>query len=132
MRRNYKKKSVNFESVPQLAITIIIVLAIVLMSCVVIDSKCSDLIQQIHVHERDIAALENKRVREEAQWNEKKTPEKLEQAMLQHGLAMSYPAADQVVRIDAAGVPLPNQISVARFNRNRSANERVAKTGRGE
>jgi hypothetical protein len=75
--------------------------------------------------------LENERVREEARWNAKKTPEKLERAMLQHGLDMNYPTATQVVRMDAAtGAPVPGQLSVIAFRRSRNAGERVAGTVR--
>ena len=93
-----------------------------------VDSKCALLGQEIRKHEQKYAALENERVREAARWDEKKTPEKLERAMLQHGLAMNYPTAEQVVRMDASGRPFPGQLSVARFQKARSVVERVVKT----
>jgi hypothetical protein len=92
-----------------------------------VDSKCSLLGQEIRKHEQKYAALENERVREAARWDEKKTPEKLERAMLQHGLAMTYPTADQMVRMDANGRPLAGQLSLARYQRGRGSVERVVK-----
>jgi hypothetical protein len=48
--------------------------------------------------------------------------------MLQHGRAMSYPTAEQVVRMDQGGRPLPGQLSLARFQRGRGLLvERVVK-----
>jgi hypothetical protein len=90
-----------------------------------VDSKCALLGQEIRKHEQKYASLENERVREAARWDEKKTPEKLERAMLQHGLAMGYPRPDQVVRMDANGRPVPGQLSLAKFQR-RSAADRMA------
>ena len=97
------------------------------LGCWFVDSKSAMLGQEIRKHEQKYAALENERVREESRWNEKKTPEKLEQAMLQHGLVMNYPTPDQVVRMDGGGVPVPGQLSVTRFQRNRGPSEPVAK-----
>jgi hypothetical protein len=90
----------------------------------VVDSKCVQLGQEIRKQEVKYAALENERVREAARWDEKKTPEKLERAMLQHGLAMAYARPDQVVRMDAAGRPLPGQVSLLKHQR-RSALDRM-------
>jgi hypothetical protein len=92
------------------------------------DSKCAQLGQEIRKSEQKFAALEDERVREEARWSEKNTPEKLDEAMLQHGIAMIYPAADQVVRMDENGRPAAGQLSLARFKRSQNATERMVKT----
>lgn len=76
----------------------------------------------------EATALEAEYAREETRWNEKNTPEKLEAAMLQHGIAMAYPSAEQVVRMDASGVPIEGQLSIARFRRSQSATERMVRT----
>ena len=50
------------------------------------------------------------------------TPEKLEIALLKHGLAMKTPRAEQVVRLKSDGRPYPGQISVAKAaERNRAS-----------
>ena len=92
------------------------------------DSKCYVDGQEIRKYEHKLQSIEAEYAREEARWNEKNTPEKLEEAMLQHGIAMSYPSADQVVRMDTSGIPVAGQLSIARFKRSQSATERVVKT----
>ena len=126
MRRN-RKRQAHARVLPRSAAGIIVLFVSVILSYWFMDSKCAQLGQEIRKHEHKYAQLDDERVREEARWNEKKTPEKLEQAMLQHGIAMSYPTPEQVVRVDGAGVPLAGQLSVVRFQRNRNASERVAK-----
>jgi len=126
MRRNHKRQ-VRTQFLPRTAVMVIMAVVTVALTYWFVDSKCSMLGQEIRKLEQKYAAFENERVREAARWDEKKTPEKLERAMLQHGLAMSYPTAEQVVRMDAAGRPLPGQFSVARFLRARASVEKVAK-----
>ena len=127
MRRN-RKRQVRLQFLPRTAVGVIVTIVTVALVYWFVDSKCSLLGQEIRKHEQKYAALENERVREAARWDEKKTPEKLERAMLQHGLAMTYPTAEQVVRMDVNGRPLAGQISVARFQKGRSLVERVVKT----
>lgn len=128
MRRN-RKRRLSVKVLPHWPAGIIVLLVTLVLGYWFMDSKCAMLDQEMRKHEQKYAALENERVREESRWNEKKTPEKLEQAMLQHGIAMSYPTPEQVVRMDGSGVPLASQLSVVRFQRSRNASERVAKAG---
>ena len=127
MKKNRKKK-VQIQYLPPMAVGVIVTSVTVALIYWFVDSKCVQLGQEIRKHEQKYASLENERVREAARWDEKKTPEKLERAMLQHGIAMGYATAEQVVRMDSDGRPVPGQISVAKFQRNRNAIERVAKS----
>jgi len=128
MRRN-RKRQVHAKVLPSTTwagmIVLVVTLALVYWA---LDSKCAQLGQEIRKGDLRFAALEDERVREEAKWTERTTPEKLEAAMLQHGIDMSYPAADQWVRMDAGGQPVPGQLSLARFKRSLNATERVVKT----
>ncbi len=128
MRRN-RKRQVRVKVLPPSVAGMIVLVVSLILSYWFMDSKCAQLGQEIRKHEQKLAALEDERVREEARWSEKKTPEKLEQAMLQHGIAMTYPTADQVVRMDSTGSPVAGQLSLVRFQRSQIASERVAKTG---
>ena len=128
MRRN-RKRQVRVKFLPVPAAGVIVLAASVALSYLFMDSKSAQLGQEIRKCEQKYTALENERVREAARWNEKKTPEKLERAMLQHGILMTYPTAEQVVRMDANGRPVPGQLALARFQRNRNAGERVANSG---
>lgn len=69
---------------------------------------------------KQLERLEDERSRESARWDEMKTSEKLEVALLRHGLAMRYPKSEQVVRMKADGRPYAGQISVARANSRRN------------
>ena len=54
-----------------------------------------------------------------------KTPERIEAALLRHGLSMKIPRADQNVQMKADGTPYPGQLSLARA-RQRLGVERTA------
>lgn len=129
MRRNHKRQ-VRTKFLPVPAAGVIVLAATVALSYWFMDSKSGQLGQEIRKYEQKYASLESERVREEARWNAKKTPEKLERAMLQHGILMDYPKADQIVRMDIAGRPIPGQLALAKFERNKNAGERVAKATR--
>jgi len=126
MRRNHKRR-VRVRILPLPAAGIIVLAATVALSYWFMDSKSAQLGQEIRKYEQKYAALESERVREEARWNAKKTPEKLERAMLQHGILMDYPKADQIVRMDVVGRPISGQLALVKFQRNKNAGERVAK-----
>ncbi len=127
MRRN-RKKQMHAKVVPHsVAGIFLLVIGLVLLYWMM-DSKCAVNGQEIRKYEQKLQSIEAEYAREEARWNEKNTPEKLQEAMLQHGIAMSYPSADQVVRMDASGQPAAGQLSLARFKRSQNATERVVKT----
>ena len=64
--------------------------------------------------EREIAKLDDALLRESTRWEGMQTPEKLEMALLRHGLSMSTPRADRIVRMMDNGLPRPGQLSVAK------------------
>lgn len=77
-------------------------------------STCTQLLKTKGELERELARLEDSHMREASRWEEMKTPERIEIALLRHGLAMKMPRADQTVRMRADGTPLPGQYSVVR------------------
>ena len=127
MRRN-RKRQVYTKVLPRSVAGLIVLMVTLVLVYWVMDSECAQLGQEIRKCEQKIQMLDAEYAREESRWSEKNTPEKLEEAMLQHGIAMSYPVADQVVRMDASGLPIEGQLSLARFKRSQSATERVVKT----
>ena len=77
--------------------------------------SCTQLLKQKGEMEREIAKLEDMCTRESTRWEEMKTQEKIEEALLRHGLSMRTPdPAVQVVRLLPDGTPRPGQLSVAR------------------
>ena len=77
-------------------------------------SSCTQLLKAKGELEREIAKLDDARMRESTRWEEMKTPEKVEMALLRHGLAMRTPAPEQSVCLMADGTPRPGQLSVAK------------------
>ena len=116
MRRNRKrskKMSVMAANMMHFGAVIVMLFVMVIINLLA-SSSCQQLMKSIGEKERVLDKLEEERVRASARWEEMKTPEKLESALLKHGLAMRYPKADQVVRIKANGRPYPGQLSVAK------------------
>lgn len=127
MRRN-RKKQVHAKVLPPAVAGIIVLSASLVLIYWGMESKCAELGQEIRQYEQKITALEDERIREETRWNEKNTPEKLEQAMLQHGLDMAYPSSEQIVRMNVMGQPIVGQLSLARLKQKQNAVARIAKT----
>lgn len=125
MRKN-RKRHVNAKALSPAVVGMSVLIVSLTLTYCCLDSKCNQLGQEIRKHEQRFESLEDERVREESRWNDNRTPEKLNQAMLRHGLQMDYPAPDQMVRLDVAGEPLPGQIAVAKFRKERASAERVA------
>jgi len=127
MKRN-RKRHVRMDVMPKLLVAWIVTVVSVAIGYWFMDSKCKQLNQEIRKHEMKYDKLENTCAREALRWDEKKTPEKLEHAMLQNGLAMDYPKASQVVRLDSKGRMIPGQVALARINRVRGSVSTVANT----
>ena len=126
MRKN-RKRQVHVKVLPPAVAGLIVLCASLVLIYWGMESKCAELGQEIRQYEQNITTLEDERIREETRWTEKKTPEKLEQAMLQHGLDMVYPSPEQIVRMDARGQPIPGQLALANFSRKQNAGERMVK-----
>lgn len=125
MKRN-RKRHVRIDNMSRLFVCWIMAVVGVALIYWFMDSKCKQLNQEIRKYELKYDGLENARAREALRWDEKKTPEKLEHALLQNGLAMDYPKASQVVRLDAKGRVIPGQVSLVRINKIKGAVSTVA------
>ena len=128
-KRNRYKKNARMSFLPcSYTVVGIIVLSVTfLLVYWHLNTKCGALGDDLRQKELELRSLQDEYLREEARWNANKTPEKLEAALLAHGLVMEHPKADQLVRMDASGKPLPNQLSIAKFLRNPSGNGNVAR-----
>ncbi|MDR2850149.1 MAG: hypothetical protein LBW77_06380 [Verrucomicrobiota bacterium] len=126
MKRN-RKRTVHARVIPRPAVGAIVLVVTMTLIYWAVDSKCGQFGQDIRRNEQKLAALKDERVRERMLWDKNNTREKLEAALLQNGLAMDYPTAAQVVRMDASGQPVPGQISLVKFYRERSMTSPVVK-----
>lgn len=119
MRKNRKipkKRSVVATNTMHFG-AIIVVFFVMVMLNLLATSSCTQLMKAIGEKERELGKLENSRIRESSRWEEMKTVEKIERALLRHGLSMKPPRADQIVRMRADGTPYPSQLSLARARR---------------
>lgn len=129
MKRNRRRK-VRMGFAPNMLIISTITAVLVAVFYVSFDSKCKSLRQDKSRLESQLSELDRERQREAAKWDDKKTPERLKETLVQHGLDMDYPAADQVLRVDQSGRPLPNQPALARMMRLQSSDPLVKVSGR--
>lgn len=116
MRKN-RKVSKRMSVVAQntaYASAVLMAAFVVVIVNLLASSSCSQLMKSIGEKERTLSRLEDERSRESARWEEMKTPERLEQALMRHGLSMKPPKPDQIIRMDREGRLIPNQFSVAK------------------
>ena len=119
MRRNVKKPakmSVVAANTMRFGVIIVFLFIMVILNLLA-SSGCNHLMKEKGEMERELVKLDEARTREATRWEEMKTPERVETALLRHGLAMRLPRPDQNIRMRADGSPYPGQISIARLGR---------------
>ena len=116
MRRRNKKVNrhsrftVNTAGVVALLVT---GFAMVMCYCV-LGMRCTSIAQELQQVEREYKSLTKENERVAARWTELMSVDRLQEKLVRFGLEMNVPRADQVVRMNASGQPLPGQIAVAR------------------
>lgn len=132
MKRKIKRvKKESRQTTGTVGVASLIVTALIMtMLYFSVDSRCSAEAKKIGDCEKRLAALDAELVRENARWDEMKTPERLAVQLRRFGLEMSRPREDQLVRMDAVGRPIPGQLAVARVARNKGKTAVVVKNGR--
>ena len=115
MRKNRKiSKKMSVVATNTMRFGAVILSFFVMVILYILSSQsCTRLQNQKGAMEREIVKLDDALLRESTRWEEMKTPEKIEMALLRHGLAMKTPRAEQIVRMEN-GVPRPGQISLAK------------------
>lgn len=127
-RRISKRMSVNTAIATHFGAVIAFLFVMVILNLLA-TSSCQQLSKTIGDEEKELARLEDARNREETRWLEMQTSEKIETALLRHGLSMKAPnPARQNVHMRSDGTPYPGQLAVAMaMKRNGSATARYAK-----
>lgn len=121
MRKNRKiskKMSVVAGRSVQIGAIGMMIVAMVILN-ILASTTCDQLSNGIGRKERMLEKLEDDCRRESGRWEAMMTPEKLETALLRHGLSMTYPKDSQIVRMKSDGRPYPGQLSVALANQRR-------------
>ena len=115
-RKMTKKMSVMAANTMRFGAIIVVFFVMVILN-ILSSSSCSQLLKVKGEKEREIVRLDDSRMRESTRWEEMKTPEKVEKALLDNGLSMKLPRPEQTVRMMENGQPRPCQISIARAKR---------------
>ena len=102
-------------------VAIIMVVFVVVIVNFMAESSCQELMKSIGERKRTLVKLEEERQRQCSQWDRMKTPERIERALLKHGLEMKPARPDQNIQMRADGTPYPGQLSVAKAERRRAA-----------
>ena len=116
MRRNRKipkKMSVVATNTMRFGAIIVFFFVMVILN-LLSSSSCTQLQNAKGALEREIVKLDEARMRESTRWEEMKTTENIEAALLRHGLSMKLPRPDQSVRLMPDGTPRPGQLSLAK------------------
>ena len=112
-RRIPKRKSVVVSSTMRVGAVLGILFVMVILNLLA-SSRCQQLMKAIGEDEKELGRLEDARMREATRWEEMKTPEKIEAALIRNGLSMKPARADQIVHMRSSGQPYPGQVSVAK------------------
>ena len=116
MRKNKKvpkKMSVVATNTMRFGAIIVVLFVMVILN-LLSSSSCTQLLKKKGELEREIVKLDDSRMRESTRWEEMKTTERIETALLRHGLSMRMPRPDQTVRLLPDGTPRPGQLSLAK------------------
>jgi len=120
MRKNRKvskKMSVNATITMRFAAVIVIFFVMVILN-LLSSSSCTQLMKEKGEKEREIAKLDEAKSRESTRWDEMCTPERIERALIRHGLQMKPPRPEQSVVMLANGKPRPDQFVLRKSRAN--------------
>ncbi len=116
MRRNRKiskRMSVVATNTMRFGAILVFLFLMVILN-LLSSSSCTQLMKTKGDLERELVRLEDARMRESTRWEEMKTPERVELALVRHGLSMRVPRPEQSVQMKADGRPYPGQLSLVR------------------
>ena len=111
-RRIKKQYNVTIAAASHLASVVVMVVVMVIINMLA-SSNCDQAMERIGKNNKVLAGLKNDYKRELANWEEMKTPERINQALRKHCLAMRPARPEQIVRMQANGEPNLGQYSVA-------------------
>jgi hypothetical protein len=101
-RRNRKKTQAGFKFPAPLALTLVVMAGISLVY-VCMQSRTEALGREIKQLEAQRDQLREKVVKEQCEWARMQSPANVEKALKEHGLVMTWPGRDQIVRMRADG-----------------------------
>ena len=128
MRRNTKipkKMSVVAANSMRFGAIVVFFFVMVILN-MLSSSSCTMLLKEKGMKERELERCEKTRMQEATRWEEMKAPDKMERALMRHGLSMRLPHADQCVMMRPDGTPYPNQQSIRRARQSEFGSQQPA------
>ena len=120
-RRNKKVNRHSRFTVNTAGVVALLVTGFAMVMCYCgLGMRCTSIAHELQQAEKEYKQLTKESERVAARWTELMAVKQLEEKLARFGLEMNLQRADQVVRLNAKGRPLPNQIAVTR------AKERLA------
>ena len=120
-KRNRKVNKHTSFKVNTAGVVALLVTGFAMVMCYgVLGMRCTSIAHELQLVEKEYKQLTKESERVAARWTELMAVDRLQEKLVRFGLEMNIPRADQVVRLDAKGLPLRGQIAVTR------AKERLA------
>ena len=110
MFRHNRRQHVETRSWHTPVVVVLVVVFTLAIIVLMLDNRRSRVCRENRALEDRLVSLEAELHREQSLWTARKAPENIDQALLRHGLNMSLPGGEQIVRLSlspAAPVGLP-------------------------
>lgn len=99
-KKNMKKNQAQVPF-PTLLANVLVLVAVLGLSYMWLCSRCDALGKEIKRKEAELASAQKRLTNEQDRWSSITAPGNLERAIKRHGLAMSMPREQQIVRVGA-------------------------------
>ena len=120
-KRNRKINRHSRFTVNSAGVVALIVTGFAMLMCYwMLGMRCTSIARELEAAEKQYKQFTKESERVASRWTELMAVDRLQERLARFGLEMNMPRADQIVRMNAEGRPLPGQIAVAR------ARERLA------
>ncbi|OVE75869.1 hypothetical protein BVX97_03420 [bacterium E08(2017)] len=98
-KRKRNRRKVNGFAFPAPYVSVVIMIAVFGLAYVWLGTRCEMLGREIKKEEAKRKILVKRYLNEEYRWSRIKSPRNLERVLQEHGIAMTWPRRDQVVRL---------------------------------
>jgi hypothetical protein len=102
MRRNRKKMTMDGFIFPVPFAGLVVVISALALGYVWLGCRCEALGKELKRLETEKAELSKRWLNEEYNWTRMKSPQSIERALARHGIAMTWPRPEQIVRLTEA------------------------------
>jgi hypothetical protein len=108
MRQN-KRKNRTDGAFPKRLVLVVVAAVSVILVYICVQNRMDEMGREIKKLEADHDRLRAKFIKEQCEWARMQSPANIERALREHGLVMTWPSRDQIVRIRPGGWIEPAQ-----------------------